>query len=234
MLLIRKAKPSDAQSISALLHQLQHPSSAKHIQRKLEKTAAAHMIDVLVALRFAQPLPRGRAVALVGAGGGPAVLASDEVEKARLELPHLSPEVQSELRSHLPLAGSIFSNPVDTPNLATPRAIAAALRILSRAPDIHMIVYHLGFHPISQWGLGRFSSPAFLEPVITSFVEATEATGKPVLLALRPPLQLNGMEEFAAARAAFVNAGLPVFHSLRAGARAMSRAVAWRQASTEA
>ena len=190
------------------------------------------MIDVLVALRFARPLPRGKGVALFGAGGGPSVLASDEIENARLELPHLSSEVQAELRRHLPLAGSIFSNPVDTPDLATPRAISTAVRVLSEAPEIHMIIYHLGFHPISQWGLGRFSSPAFLEPVITSLTEATKASGKPVLLALRPPLQLNGMEEFVAAQAAFVNAGLPVFHSLRGGARAMSRAVTWSQSST--
>jgi hypothetical protein len=96
-----------------------------------------------------------------------------------------------------------------------------------------MIIYHLGFHPISRWGFDRFASPAFLEPVIESFIEATEATGKPVLLAMRPPLQSNGMGEFVAIQAAFVKAGLPVFHSLRDGARAMSRAVAWSQASTE-
>jgi acyl-CoA synthetase (NDP forming) len=191
------------------------------------------LIDVLVALRFARPLPRGRGVALVGAGGGPSVLASDEIEDARLQLPRLSSEVQSELRKHLPLAGSIFSNPVDTPNLATPEAASTAVRILSEAPHIHMIVYHLGFHPISQWGFGRFASPAFLEPIIESFTAAGEATGKPVVLALRPPRQLNGMEEFVAAQEAFVKAGLPVFHSLRDGARAMSRAVAWSQASTE-
>jgi acyl-CoA synthetase (NDP forming) len=191
------------------------------------------LIDVLVALRFARPLPRGRGVVLVGAGGGPSVLASDEIDRARLQLPHLSSEVQAELKAHLPLAGSSFSNPVDTPNLATPRAISSAVRVLGEAPDIHMIVYHLGFHPISQWGFGRFASPEFLEPVIASFSEATEATGKPVLLALRPPRQLTGMAEFVAAQEAFVEAGLPVFHSLRGGARAMSRAVAWNRASTE-
>jgi len=190
------------------------------------------LIDVLVALRFARPLPRGRGVALAGAGGGPSVLASDEIENAGLQLPQLSSEVQAELKRDLPLAGSIFSNPVDTPNLATPRAIATAVRILSEAPDIHMIVYHLGFHPISQWGFGRFGSPAFLEPVIESFIEATEATGKPVLLALRPPRQASGMDDFVAAQEAFVKAGLPVFHSLRDGARAMARAVAWSQTST--
>jgi acyl-CoA synthetase (NDP forming) len=191
------------------------------------------LIDVLVALRFARPLPRGRGVALVGAGGGPSVLASDEIENARLQLPRLSSGVQAELRRDLPIAGSIFSNPVDTPNLATPRAISTAVRILSEVPDVHMIIYHLGFHPISRWGFDRFASPAFLEPVIESFIEATEATGKPVLLAMRPPLQSNGMGEFVAIQAAFVKAGLPVFHSLRDGARAMSRAVAWSQASTE-
>jgi acyl-CoA synthetase (NDP forming) len=190
------------------------------------------LIDVLVALRFVRPLPRGRGVAVAGAGGGPSVLASDEVEKAGLELPQLSSEVQAELRRDLPLAGSIFSNPVDTPNLATPNAVSSAIRVLSEAPEIDMIIYHLGFHPISQWGFGRFSSPAFLEPVIESFSAATEATDKPVLLALRPPRQLKGMEDFAAAEAAFVKAGLPVFHSLRDGARAMARAVAWSQAST--
>jgi acyl-CoA synthetase (NDP forming) len=188
------------------------------------------LIDVLVALRFATPLPGGRGVALAGAGGGPSVLASDEIEKAGLELPHLSAEVQAELRRDLPLAGSIFSNPIDTPNLATPKAISTAARVLSKAPDVHMIVYHLGFHPISMWGFGRFSSSAFLEPVIASFKEVREATGKPVLLALRPPLDVGGMEEFVAAQTAFVNAGLPVFHSLRGAARALSRVVNWSQA----
>lgn len=189
------------------------------------------MIDVLVALRFVRPLPSGKGVALVGAGGGPSVLASDEVDAAGLQLPHLPAQVQAELMRNLPLAGSIFSNPIDTPNLATPGAIATAIQILSRASDVHMIIYHLGFHPISQWGLGRFASPAFLDPVIEAFNEAREETRKPVLLALRPPLQPNGMEEFVAARAAFVEAGLPVFHSLREGAKAMSRALAWSQVS---
>lgn len=188
------------------------------------------MVDVLVALRFASPLPRGRGVALAGAGGGPSVLASDEIEKAGLELPRLSEDVQAEMMKHLPVAGSIFTNPVDTTNLATPEAIATALRILSRVPEIDMILYHLGFHPISRWGYGRFSSAAFLEPLIASIAEVREATGKPVLLALRPPLELGGMEEFLAAQAALVEAGIPVFHSLSEAAKAMSRVVPWEQA----
>jgi acyl-CoA synthetase (NDP forming) len=188
------------------------------------------MVDVLVALRFASPLPRGRGVAVAGAGGGPNVLASDEIEKAGLELPPLSEAVRAEMMQHLPVAGSIFANPVDTPNLATPEAIATALRILSRVPEVDMILYHLGFHPISRWGFGRFSSPEFLEPVIASIAQVKEATGKPVLMALRPPVGGGGMEDFLAAQAALVNAEVPVFHSLAEAAKAMSRVVPWSRA----
>ena len=188
------------------------------------------MVDVLVALRFASPLPRGRGVAVAGAGGGPSVLASDEIEKAGLDLPRLSSETRAEMMKELPVAGSILTNPVDTPNLATPEAIATALRILSRVPEVHMILYHLGFHPISRWGFGRFSSPAFLEPLIASIDEVRKSTGKPVLMALRPPVGSGGMEDFLAAQAALVEAEVPVFHSLGEAAKAMSRVVPWSQA----
>ncbi len=164
---------------------------------------------------------------MAGAGGGPSVLASDEIERFGLELPRLSSDVQAEMMEHLPVDGSILTNPVDTPNLATPEAIATALRILSRVPEIHMILYHLGFHPISRWGLGRFGSSDFLDPVIESIHEVQTDSGKPVLMALRPPNDLAGMQEFVTARAALVDAGVAVFHSLAEAAKAMSRVVRW-------
>lgn len=187
------------------------------------------VIDTLVALRYANPIPRGTGVALIGAGGGPSVLAGDTMEREGLIMPRFSSETQAALKELLPIAGSIFTNPLDTPNLATPEAIAVALRVLSRVPEIHMLVYHLGFHPISSWELGRFSSEAFLRPVIDSMLE-TQASGKPVILAVRPPLDVKGMQEFLKTQKAFIDAGLPLFHSLDRLARAMARVVAWSQA----
>lgn len=187
------------------------------------------MIDTLTALCFANPLPSGTGAAMIGAGGGPAVLGSDELESAGLHVPRLSHEVQEELKRHLPIAGSIFTNPVDTPNLIDPRAIDVALRTVGAAPDIHMLVYHLGFHPIGSWGLGRFAAPSFLKPAIAAIRGARDAVGKPVLIALRPPEDLEGMKEFLATQEAFVAAGLPVFHSLRGLAGAMSRVAVWQR-----
>jgi acyl-CoA synthetase (NDP forming) len=185
------------------------------------------MIDVLTALRFVRPLPRDTGAALMGAGGGPSVLASDEMEKEGLRVPCLPPAAQAELKQRLPVAGSIFINPLDTPNLIVPEAISTALQVLGRVPGIHMLIYHLGFHPISRWGLGRLSLENFVKPAVGVMKEARRTAGKPILLALRPPQGLDGMTEFLAAQKAFVEAGFPVFYSMRQLARAMVRVIAW-------
>ncbi len=190
------------------------------------------MIDVLTVFRFVKPLPRGGGVALMGAGGGPSVLAGDGMEKEGLRLPGFSHEVQEELKTVLPVPGSIFINPLDTPNLATADALRVAVQVLGRIPEIDLLVYHLGFHPISRWGLGRLSTEEFLNPVIEGMRETVAANGKPVVLALRPPQDLDGMKEFLAVQEAFVRAGFPVFHSMRKLARAVARVIEWKKASS--
>ncbi len=187
------------------------------------------MIDVLTAFRFMRPLPRGDGVALMGAGGGPSVLAGDGMEKEGLRLPGFSVEVQEELKKVLPVPGSIFINPLDTPNLATADAVSVAMQVLGRVPEIDLLVYHLGFHPISRWGLGMVAAEEFLQPAIDSMKETMRANGKPVLLALRPPQDLDGMKEFLAVQEAFVQAGFPVFHSMRKLARSVARVIAWNR-----
>jgi len=189
------------------------------------------LIDVLVALRFTRPLPEGMGTAIIGAGGGPSVLASDEMEKAGLIVPGLPQETRDELGSRLPVAGSIFINPIDTPNLTSPDAVLTAMEILGARPDIHILVYHLGFHPIGSWGIGRFSSPDYLKALTGALRQAMEITGKPVVLALKPGQDIRQMEEFLKVQEAMVAAGLPVFPSMSRLARAMVKVVELRRRS---
>jgi acyl-CoA synthetase (NDP forming) len=191
------------------------------------------IIAPFVAAIFGLPIYTIAGAALMGAGGGPSVLASDEMEKEGLRVPCLSPGVQAELKQSLPVAGSIFANPLDTPNLIVPEAISTAMQVLGRVPEIHMLIYHLGFHPISRWGLGRLSPDNFVKPAVGVMKEAQRKTGKPILLALRPPQGLDGMMEFLAAQKAFVEAGFPVFYSMRHLARAMVRVNAWNGTSPD-
>ncbi|MDD4338770.1 MAG: CoA-binding protein [Syntrophales bacterium] len=233
--IVYKGGKTEAGLRAALGHTASMTSSVAVFEALCRQTNAIQvdhldeMIDVLTALRFAHPLPAGAGAAMIGAGGGPAVLGSDELERAGLSVPRLLREVQEELKRHLPIAGSIFTNPVDTLNLIDPRAIDVALRTVGSSPDIHMLVYHLGFHPVGSWGMGRFSARTFLDPVTAVIRAARDAVGKPVLIALRPPEDLEGMKEFLAAQEAFVAAGLPVFHSLRGLAGAMSRIAEWKR-----
>lgn len=187
------------------------------------------LIDTLVALSFMKTVPAGPNAAVVGGGGGPSVLASDDMEIEGLRVPRLTSDVQDELKRHLPLAGSIFTNPVDTNNMVVPDVISFTLWTVGRSPDIDMIVYHLGFHPIGSWGMGRFSSPAFLDPAIEAVLGAQKEIDKPVLMVLRPPQDLEGMKEYLAVQEALVKAGLPVFLSLREMARAIRRVILWKE-----
>ncbi|MFC1955137.1 acetate--CoA ligase family protein [Chloroflexota bacterium] len=187
------------------------------------------LIDMLVMLSFASPLPKGSGVAIVGAGGGPAVLASDEMEMAGLQLPTLSPEVQEELKQFLPVRGGGFSNPVDATNLVSPDAIYSTLNALGKADNVHTLIYHLGFHPLSRWGEGRLSEPAYLNAAVEALKQARTNTDKTIVLAMRPAAELNGMEEFLTVQEAFIKAGFPVFHSLHQAARAIYKVVAWNK-----
>ena len=128
------------------------------------------------------------------------------------------------------MAGAILSNPVDATNLLLPEAISATVCTLGKVPEVDMLIYHLGFHPVSRWGGGRLSSATFLQPAVDALLQAQEAIGKPILLALRPPPDLDGMKDFLGAQEAFVEAGFPVFHSLCQAARAMARVVSWNRA----
>jgi acyl-CoA synthetase (NDP forming) len=190
------------------------------------------MVDVLVALRFARPLPDGSGAVVMGAGGGPSVLASDELEKAGLEVPPLSKATQTELLNFLPLAGAILINPIDASNLATPEAIVNTMKVVSRLPEISMLVYHLGFHPISSWGGGRFAQSSFLDPTIEGINDVRKSFAKPVLLVLRPPNNLNNTRDFLTVQEALVKAGLPTFYSLHEAGKAMARVITWQKRQT--
>jgi hypothetical protein len=103
------------------------------------------------------------------------------------------------------------------------------MRVLGSLPEIDMLVYHLGFHPVSRWG-GGLLSLAFVQANIEALADVRQVTGKPVLLALRPAPDWGGMKDFLAAQEAFVKAGFPVFHSLYRLGAAMARVVAWKRA----
>ena len=230
---IYKGGTSDAGLRATLSHTASLTSSVKVFEAVCRQAGAIQvddiqeMIDVLVALRFAVPYPTGRGIAVVGQGGGPSVQASDQMERVGLHFPPLTTDLRRELGRFLPTAGAIFSNPLDATNVVIPDIIHKTLKTLGAAPEIHMMLYHMGFHPVTRWGDGRFANEFFRQPATDALRKAHEETQKPVLLALGPASDLAGAEELFKMQESFVKAGLPVFHSLEKAALAMARVEAW-------
>jgi hypothetical protein len=101
------------------------------------------------------------------------------------------------------------------------------MKAVSQSPSIDIMMYHMGFHPVTRWGEGRFSNESFLKPAADAMQKAGRETRKPVILALGPASDAAGTEEQLKVQEGFVKAGLPVFRSIEKAGLAMARVEAW-------
>ncbi len=95
-------------------------------------------LDELVevaSLLSAQPVPRGRRVALLTNAGGLGILAADACEAAGLELPSLAEATRLALEAVMPSEGST-ANPVDMLGSANAKSFAEVLPIVLADPGI--------------------------------------------------------------------------------------------------
>ncbi|MCX7175300.1 MAG: acetate--CoA ligase family protein [Proteobacteria bacterium] len=100
-----------------------------------EKTGILSFADegdlIRAAMAFAsQPIPRGKRVGIITNTGGPAVIATDVLVAAGLEVPVLSGESIAKLRASL-LPQAAVENPVDVVATAGPAHFRAALDIMN-------------------------------------------------------------------------------------------------------
>jgi acetyl coenzyme A synthetase (ADP forming)-like protein len=162
------------------------------------------LIDVATLLS-AQPVPRGRRVALVTNAGGLGILAADACEGAGLELPQPSDATRAALAEVMPAEGS-SANPIDLLGGATAESFASALPLVLADPSfdavIALFVPTVGSDE-SEVGaaISRAAAGAVDKPVLCVFVSANGA-----------PASLRG------------TANVPGFAYPEAAARALGRA----------
>lgn len=100
--------------------------------------------DVAIAVTTGLRHVRGRGVCLVGGGGGTAVLASDALATAGLEVPPTPEAMKRELAEFIPVAGTSINNPIDT-NMGDAETTDRTLRIMARAEGMDVIVTNASF-----------------------------------------------------------------------------------------
>jgi acetyl coenzyme A synthetase (ADP forming)-like protein len=161
------------------------------------------LIDVATLLS-AQPIPRGRRVALVTNAGGLGILAADACETAGLELPAPSAATRDALQAVMAPEGST-ANPIDLLGGATAESFAAALPPVLADPAfdaaIVLFVPTVGSDEDAVGAAISGAASAVDKPVLCAFLSAK---GAPVSL-----------------RSA---ASVPAFAYPEAAARALARA----------
>jgi acyl-CoA synthetase (NDP forming) len=187
------------------------------------------MADLAVAFRY-MSAPAGPGVAVVGGGGGFSVFAADEIDDAGLQCPVLPEQTQEALGEINPVAGTSVRNPVDTIAIFEPPKLEQTLRIIGEAENIDVILYHTSF----SWGRGRRSMAMLgADPVhymrmqVQQMVKARATSGTPIVVVLRPPLDVESMERTAAFQEKCWQAGFPVFPTIPRAANAIAKVLAW-------
>lgn len=98
------------------------------------------MAEVTMSFLYVKP-PKGKAVAVIGAGGGTSVAAADVCSREGLDIPSLSPSTQDELKKFIRLAGASIKNPLDTGLLFRDVSLLAReVEVVAADPAIDMVI----------------------------------------------------------------------------------------------
>lgn len=125
-------------------------SGYEEVWRGLMKQAGAisasgleEMSDLAMTFSLMSKL-KGIRVAVVGAGGGANVLASDTLSQAGFKIPAFNDDIQRRLRKFMPLSGTWVTNPVDfSPQTAgDPELTSMAIEIAGNIEEIDLVIVH--------------------------------------------------------------------------------------------
>lgn len=172
----------------------------------------------VASLLSSQPLPSGRNVGVITNAGGPAILAVDALESQGLVVPHLSTELQAQLREFLSPDAAV-TNPIDMIAAAGPEEYKRSIECLLASDEIDALI--TVFIPASDVGVPETA---------TAIREAAEgAEGKKTFLSVY--MNASGAPtELSSSTAQF-----PVFPFPERAAMALRKAVEyaeWREKPT--
>jgi acetyltransferase len=184
-----------------------------------EQTGMLTFIDEGEMIRAAmamatQPVPRGPRVGILTNTGGPAVIATDVLVGAGLEVPALSARSVERLRAAL-LPQAAVDNPVDVISTAGPEHFRAALAVLLDDADIDAIYLCL-------------VTPSFTDTqaIAREVVAASRQRRKPIVCNFMTDL---AQERFRLTQGILRDGGVPCYAHPGEAARALAALDRWRR-----
>jgi acyl-CoA synthetase (NDP forming) len=187
------------------------------------------MVDVLSALRYLH-LPRGRRVAVVGAGGGAGVASTDACERNGLKVAPLREETMERLGRVVPPLGTSVRNPVDLSYFALFNfsLMEECVEILASDPGVDAIIAH-----VSHLDMMMKALPTPEEEVLRVLARVKERMeafpDKPLALVLAVESDFEVQKRKVEMRERLVRSGMCVFPTTARAARALSHLATLRE-----
>ena len=178
------------------------------------------MAETTMSFLYVEP-PKGKRVAVIGAGGGTSVASADACSREGLDVPPLSQSTQNELKKFLPLAGASLKNPLDT-GLAF-RDVSLLMReveVVAADPAIDMLII------MPHLDMARLIAPDQMDKMIGHLFEFTKGNrlGKPVVIVFHSFANEPWESELRfKLRAELSNKGVAVYNTLAGASRALAK-----------
>ena len=187
------------------------------------------IIDVVLALLRMQ-CPQGRRVGLMGRGGGLGVIATDACERAGLKVPPFIPETVRQLEEVIPEAGSGARNPVEGPGGGYTQEVAdfyaKGLKIVDADPQIDFIITRLALDVYGRNLPGLQEQVVKVADVLSS---TAQTLTKPVVVVLHAGEHLSTIAPALVARERLLKTGIPVYPTIEAAAKAVSKLIRYHE-----
>jgi acyl-CoA synthetase (NDP forming) len=183
------------------------------------------VVDMAVTFQFVKKLG-GPNICVVGGGGGASVMAADDLDAAGLKVPTLLPETQEALAKVTHEAGTSIRNPIDTTSMFEDQGFEATLAPVGEARNIDAILYHtsFGFGFASRMGDQRSRGERQAE----GLARVQERSGKPVVVAIRPSLVPEALEQANYFQEQCHQRGIATYPSIARAGNALSHLLRWQ------
>ena len=189
-------------------------------------TTLEELADILVTFLHLA-VPRGWRVGSIDVGGGAAVVATDSYVSAGLVLPSLPREMQEKLRSLFGAdAGMSLNNPVDLAGQFYSPALYPAVKAMADYSGIDIVIFHLplGITP----AFASFPEKGAI-PLLESVIRVHSESDKPLAVVIDQFATAEAWETALSCQQRCHQAGIPVYFSIDAAARAISRFLCYHE-----
>ena len=96
--------------------------------------SAQELFDCALAFSY-QPIPKGKNFVVITNAGGPGILATDAIEKSKLEMANISNDTKEELKKHLPPTAAL-NNPIDVIGDADGKRYRSSIEIVLKDKNV--------------------------------------------------------------------------------------------------